>query len=73
MDGSGQPGPGETGYGQVFGVDHLVVVNQPKRNLVRMVKPGFPDFAVKHCDPVPGLRPIGGAFLFTGQRPVCLD
>src|SRR5580704_5638320 len=66
----GQTGPGQPGYGEVFGVDRLVVADQPESRLVRVIQPGLSHLAVHHRDPAPGLGPVRGALPPAGQHPL---
>ena len=70
VHGPGQPGPRQPGHAQVLGVDRLIVADQPQRDLVRVVEPGFPYRAVQDRDPVPGPGPVRGAVLPAGQGPL---
>ena len=71
VHGPGQPGAREPGYGQVLGVDRLVVADQPKSRLVRVIEPGLADLAVQDRHPVPGPGPVRGAFLLAAQGALC--
>jgi hypothetical protein len=50
VNGLGQPRPGKRADGEVFGVDRLVVADQPESCLMCVIEPGFPHLAVQHRD-----------------------
>ena len=56
--------------GEVFGVDRLVVADQPQRRLVRMIKACLPHLTVQDRDTMPGPGPVRGTFLPAGQNPL---
>ena len=55
-------------HGQVFGVDRLVVADQPQRRLVRVIEPGRPHLTVQDRHPGRALARLAEPFARASQR-----
>ena len=65
-----QPGPRQTGDGQILQVDRLVIADQPESELVVCVKSSLPHLAVQDGNPTGGLASIRRGALLARQSPL---
>ena len=61
-DRPGQPRPHQPADGQVFGVDRLVIADQPQRRLMRVIKPRLPHLTMQAATRCPALARFADPF-----------